>query len=1140
MIFNFTSPTLVPLLISALISCSVAIYAWTRRINTADAFWLSLLAVATAEWTFGYALEIAGADLSTKLFWGKLQYLGISAIPLFWLIFAYNHANPGNRLTHRRIYLLSILPGITTILGLTTEFHRLLWQTYAVAYHENLSVLDISHGPWFWVTITYSYIYLAVGTFFILRSLGRMKGLYLGQTFAIIVSLIAPWIGNVLYISRASPIPYLDITPFAFAFSVAGITWGILGFRLMDISPLARDTVLENMREGMIVLDSRWRIVDINPAAGRMIGLPLTQAIGKPVNEVFSPWPRLVARLRDDSEGDEVIKIGQGDVQRRYSVQISFIPDNQNRTIGRMLSIRSLEEETFPEPRYALREPVSRPVDEILGKRQDILPKTRKPIWRWISDFFLPSALRDIPVSSGVNRAWAQAMERTVTTILRISAIIGTFTVILSLPEIMGLFVYTLSVIIFVILLWILSIWRSLPLQLRSRLFLFAIYILAFIEIYNYGYSVEAFIFLIAFSILGVLFEDLRGGLWAMVTSLITLGIFGWLFSQGLHHSPVGLVPPANFESAFASMSAYAAISGALLASINTLLHSLHGSWQKETQALNLLQQERDMLEQRVIERTRDLAKTRDDAIQSRDELRKYFLSMEQSGNTIIITDPQGNIEYVNPTFENFTGYSRSETIGKNPRFLKSGKQDLAFYKNLWATITAGTIWHGELNNKRKDGSQFWESATIAPLINDDGEITNYIAIKENISTKKELQERLSLQNETLLREVTARQHTTMLLSESETRFRQIVENASDIIYRTDAQGHFTYANPTALHLMSLNDEREIIRRHYLELAVPAVRHKLKRFYDRQFLTRKQTTYFEFQAITRDGREIWLGQNVQLITEGNKIIGFQAVAREITAIKQTQAALAISRDQALEASRLKSQMLSRVSHELRTPLGTILGYSELLAMNTFGELNNEQKDATKQIMLSIDYLSKLVNDLLDQAQAESKRMRLHRISFSPAGLLQKVQPGMEVLAQNKGLELKTTLAPDCPEMLYEDERRLQQILINLTGNAIKFTTSGRIEIKIYRAATTQWALQVSDTGAGISKDAHAYIFEPFRQIDNSITRENRGTGLGLSITKQLVELMDGKIDIESAIGQGSTFTVTLPILLPPKQHQPYP
>jgi PAS domain S-box-containing protein len=1105
---SFTySPYIIPLLISALISMFVAIYAWIRR-STPSALALFFLALAITEWSLGYVVEIAGADFSTKFFGGKLQYFGIATTPLLWLIFAFTHANQGNRLTFRRIFLLAVIPFITIILALTTEFHGLIWKEFSVAQYQNFSGLAVSHGLWFWVQSAYSYILLAAGVFIVFRSIGRMRGLYRGQTITLILAVLAPVIANVLFLSGLSPIPFLDITSFAFTVSVAGLAIGIFGFRLVDITPVARDTIVENMREGMIVLDSRGRILDMNPAAGRMIGLPTTQAIGKMIDDVLSPWPHLMERFRDVVDASDMISVGQGEAQRRYAVRISPLKDKQSQMMGSLITVRDLNEDDLSEPRFAAREPVTRPLeDEILDEAQKVQPDSATPVWRWITNFFLPPLRTGIPVQAGVNPAWPQAMERVLTIILRVSAILGTATLILSLPAAIKFFVYTLSLIILVALLWVLSIWRSLSLHLRTGLFLLVVYGLAFVEIFNYGYSVEAFIFLVALAILGVLLEDLRGGLWAMAVSLVTLGIFGWLISQGIHHSAVGLIPPSDFRVALVSMTAYAAISVSLIMSINTLINTINRTWQKETQILNLLQQERDLLEQRVIERTHDLAEARDLAVQSNNELRKYFLAMEQSGNTIVITDIKGNIEYANPKFESITGYSRAEALGNNPRILKSGEHDDAYYKNLWETISAGAIWHGEFHNRRKDGSLFWESATIAPLANADGQTTNYIAIKEDITAQKELQEQLRKQNEALTQEVAARRRTTMLLLESEARFRQIVENASDIIYRTDVQGHLNYVNPTAARLMNFTDESEIIGKFYLDFAIPSVRQKLKRFYDHQAMARTQATYYEFPAVTHDGREIWLGQSVQLITEDDKIIGYQAVARDITAIRQTQEALAISRDQALEASRLKSQLLSRVSHELRTPLGAILGYSELLAMNTFGELNDEQKDAATQIMESADYLSKMVNDLLDEAHVESKNMSLHRIMFSPAGLLQKVQSSMEILAQNKGLEFKSNLTPELPELLYEDERRLQQILINL---------------------------QVADTGAGIPKEALAYIFEPFRQVDNSITRENRGTGLGLSITKQLVELMDGNICVESELEQGSTFTVTLPILHKPE------
>jgi PAS domain S-box-containing protein len=1126
------SPYLLPLLLCALISLLVGLYAWARR-TTTSAIALSLLSLAIAVWSLGYALEIAGADLSTKLFWGKLQYFGIATAPLFWLIFAFNHANQGNRLTHRRMLLLFTIPAITIGLALTTEFHGLIWTKFAIGSYSTFSALEVSHGWWFWIHTAYSYLLLAVGSSLVFRSIGRMKGLYRGQTVTLIMALLAPWIGNALYLSGFSPIPSLDPTPFAFTITVIGLAWGIFGFQLVDVSPMARELIVENMREGMIILDTRQRIADINPAAARMIGMPISQALGKPIDEILSPWPHLAERFRDKAEAAEVITIGHGEAQRRYGINLSSLQDQRGQTIGRLITVRDIDEVALPEPRFAVHPELSPLSHDLSDKPEDVSADNGNPVWNWLVNFFVPSLKQDLEVPPNTNPLWVKMLERTFTAMMRSTALLATIGLIFAILNLeTDLIKLVLGVIVG--LFWWMGLARQMPFRYRNGILLSLLYVLSLTQAVNFGYSVEAYVYFLALIILATLLDELRGGLIALGLSLLTLGILIWQIGIG-NYLPPALSPEttfsvSNIQTGMVSLANFAAISLGLIVAIISVLRSVNVAWQKETQALNLLQQERDLLEQRVTERTRDLAIARDNAIRQSNELRKYFLAMEQSGNTIVITDTDGKIEYANPKFEALTGYSRTETLGNNPRVLKSGEHNAAFYKNLWDTISAGAIWHGELHNRRKNGSLFWESATIAPLVNAEGQITNYIAIKEDISAEKELQAQLLEQNEALTREVKARQRTTLLLQESEARFRQIVENASDLIYRTDIHGCFTYTNPTVLRLMHCEDDSAMLGKHYLELAQPSARHKLKRFYDHQYLARTPATYYEFPIMTQDGREIWLGQNVQLITDGDEILGFQAVAREITEIKQAHEALSISRDRALEASRLKGQLLSRVSHELRTPLGAILGYAELLAMNTFGDLNAGQQDAAHQIMDSADYLSKMVNDLLDQAQVESKKMSLHRHAFSPAALLNKIQTSMGILAGNKGLTLNTSLDPELPEMLYEDDRRLQQILINLTGNAIKFTQTGQVEIKIYPATPAHWAIQVSDTGAGIPKEAQAYIFEPFRQVDNSITRENRGSGLGLSITKQLVELMEGTIRLESEPGRGSCFTITLPIV----------
>lgn len=231
-----------------------------------------------------------------------------------------------------------------------------------------------------------------------------------------------------------------------------------------------------------------------------------------------------------------------------------------------------------------------------------------------------------------------------------------------------------------------------------------------------------------------------------------------------------------------------------------------------------------------------------------------------------------------------------------------------------------------------------------------------------------------------------------------------------------------------------------------------------------------------------------------------------------------------------EVERLKRSFVSRVSHELRTPLNAIIGYADMLKEAVYGPLSEAQARAVDRIGVNGRQLLSIVNDLLDQAQIEAGTLRLKIELFSPAELVKNVLEVMEVLATTKGLSISASVAEDVPTRILGDPQRLQQILINLVGNAIKFTDTGNVGVRIYLPEPGKWALEVSDTGCGIPKEAHSYIFEPFRQVDGSPTRKYPGSGLGLSIVKQLTSMMGGEVRLESEVGRGSTFTVVLPLL----------
>lgn len=258
---------------------------------------------------------------------------------------------------------------------------------------------------------------------------------------------------------------------------------------------------------------------------------------------------------------------------------------------------------------------------------------------------------------------------------------------------------------------------------------------------------------------------------------------------------------------------------------------------------------------------------------------------------------------------------------------------------------------------------------------------------------------------------------------------------------------------------------------------------------------------------------------------------YKAAQNEIAEHKRTEQALQEARDDALEANRLKDQFLAKVSHELRTPLGAIVGYAELLEEGVYGEVTARQARTLGEMIGSANYLTSLVNELLDIAKLESGEISLDRHTFQVLDLFRSVRSQMKILADNKGLTLEIDLHESLPPHLMGDVHRLRQILVNLVGNAIKFTEQGDVLISAYRPNQTQWAFAVKDTGIGIPQDAQAYVFEAFRQVNNSAASKFKGTGLGLAIVKQLVDLMEGEITLESQQGVGTTFTVILPLYM---------
>ncbi|WP_224963430.1 PAS domain S-box protein [Geomonas subterranea] len=492
-----------------------------------------------------------------------------------------------------------------------------------------------------------------------------------------------------------------------------------------------------------------------------------------------------------------------------------------------------------------------------------------------------------------------------------------------------------------------------------------------------------------------------------------------------------------------------------------------------------------------------------------KESARELRLAIDQAPVTVMVTDRNGTIEYVNPHFTKVTGYSAEEALGGTPRLVKSGWHRRAFYAEMWQTVLSGRVWRGEMRNKRKNGDLYWESASISPVKDDSGTIKNLVAVKEDITERKRAEE---------------------ALIRSDERIRLLLESTAEAIFGMDLLGNCTFANRACATLLGYAGTEELLGKnmHLLihHTAVDGSPNPVQQCPLYRVLRGEQGVHNDDQIFWRaDGTSFAVEYWSYPQLSNGELVGGVVTFFDITERKRAEEELLRATEAAEAATRAKSEFLANMSHEIRTPMNAALGMLYLLRQT---ELTEQQKEYLDKAQSASGVLLRVINDILDFSKIEAGKMQVEQIPFRVEKVLSDLRDVVSAILRDKEVEFVVNKAGDIPELLVGDPLRLGQVLLNLTGNAIKFTEKGKVEVDVALLALEEGCatlrFSVTDTGIGMGAKQREGVFKPFTQADTSTTRRYGGTGLGLAICQELVQLMGGRIWVESEPGRGSTFS----------------
>ena len=485
-------------------------------------------------------------------------------------------------------------------------------------------------------------------------------------------------------------------------------------------------------------------------------------------------------------------------------------------------------------------------------------------------------------------------------------------------------------------------------------------------------------------------------------------------------------------------------------------------------------------------------------------------LALDQH-SLVSIADIEGKILYVNEKFVEVSGYPANELIGKKHNVLNSNNQPKSYWHDMHQTVLAGKIWHDEVRNRAKNGHYYWVDTTIVPNFDSNKKVTGFTSIRTDITQQKE-----TLDN--------------FVLAKVQAEQAKFALDQHSLVSIADLKGNILYVNDKFVQISGYSADELIGKKHNMLNS----NNQPKSYWEsmHQTVLAGRVWHDEVRNRAKNGHYYWVDTTIVPNFDSNKQVnGFTSIRTDITQKKEILTNLAIAKKQAEVASVSKADFLANMSHEIRTPMNGVIGMTNLLLDS---QLSIEQTKLAHTVKSSAVGLLSIINDILDFSKVEAGKLDLELIPFNLGQMMEDIGSTLSFQSQRKELQLICPANPIINQWVKADPGRIRQVLTNLIGNAIKFTSLGEVAVYVRLLEQTQerkvFRFEVKDTGIGIDEKHQLQLFDKFSQADSSTTRKYGGTGLGLSISKKLVELMGGEIGIDSDIGQGATFWFTVPLL----------